>query len=290
MNINEIPDPPIKPTRTPKIVKDQDKEAFFSAGANIGGAPTRDYSNPNAQPHQGGIWHQINQQLAQIEQASKATRRARTSQDKGGAWIFTVIVTMFIMGSVMVNIFSEYSDDASELVSNQDNQSPAPSEEYDESTTPEDVESIAYENQATNCLSLDVPEGSSFETDSPLNGEYVCEVSFYNGFTSASDGFAYNGEFSYTGPIDYISVLGYEVIDVATVGDISRYEIADSGIDGLKLYIFWVRDFNLPGQSADSTLQAIHLYLYDLEAGANDVDQAIAQTALDTFTIELQPQ
>lgn len=265
MNIADLPPPPIKPTKTPRIVKDQAKEQRYAAGASLADA----HANEHSSPTQGGLWYQIGRLIEEQEKQAQRRREnflgnvgksesenvyetpTRKSSSKWslviiGVWLlfaFPGILAAFIGG------FQISQDDSfNDAVYTGDSQ----------------ASEIAVYN--TGCLEIELPKDSYFTT----MGANDCEVSFTQGYTISTPSqlvFEKNGIgtsetiFRYQNMEElFDSSPQLEIIRRFRINGAEVYEITADYLKASYVYSFWVRDFNLIDEQGDR-IETVILYL-----------------------------
>ena len=287
MNINQIPEPPIKPTPLPKIVKDQHKELHFTSGQTRQQVSNH---NPNAQPTQGGFMHNLNKYLqAQQTQMQKAQNkrgagyqakvqnvmRNNRHRKKSNPAVAIVIVVIWIMFGVIGNISDEF-DSGSSTTSDIDTSSLF-------SNDPIDPDSVVYTTYENSCYSIDLPDTSRFR-ESTLSD---CEISFSEGYVFARDAFIrFNGEYFYEDIDDYFTNRTEGVtIEDTTINDFPVKVITDDGSQTADEYFFWIRDQNLTDTNGD-IMESLSFYFFSPD---DDAETQIMNTILNSIKIKGGP-
>ncbi len=307
MNINQLPEPPIKPTKLPKIVLDQDKEARFHSGQ----APKYQHStaNPNPTPSRGGLLHQISSYVETQQTYAQKTAAQRTKQPsmpklfagsksagqnlsgKSSNSILTIIFLVVIFGGSAIyegvsSIINEVNSDTS---SDYDYDFDF---DYSYSSGPDlsDSSKVEYEVAETSCIRMKVPIGSDFaqtdEAGSP------CDISFDRGFILTGDAYSYSGGYLYENVEELILSRGFRLIETVEINGRMAHHVDDgSSFENHERYIFWVRDEQIPSDS-DRVIETISLFLYGLDLGnpaeSGQTDTVVSETMLESFEIIAQ--
>ena len=254
MNINELPSPPIKPTKLPSIVKDQHKEAQFAAGQTLTSSAFQ--HNPNAEPNKGGLLSNIAKYLEAQQQASQANARKLSStavksssslpnRKKGSpGWVVAFIVVWIgfgIVSSIVENV--RVADDTPPSFST--SEAPATTE---------------YVTQTTDCLEVTIPEGSWF-LNSGLND---CEVSFDGGYSLSRRNIAsFDGSPFYDDVDDYLFSRGIFNATPVTINGVEAQIVEDtSATSGVSEYLFWIRDLGVVDGDGEP-IDSVSFYLYE---------------------------
>ena len=281
MNINQIPEPPIKPTRTPSIVKDQDKEARFAAGQSLADMHT----NVNAEPHKGGFienvrayveeQNRIAQQRMQEAQskAGAAKPRVRTRTKKKGNPAWAIIFVFFWIGiSALGAIIPEEGFE---------DLSPAPVStgtfEVENTVTLEDLETLER-----GCFTIDLPKGTDIDEVS-IGG--ACGESFDEGYVTEYQAFTFENSQSlsvylYADIDEFFFSNGFTGTLIEESNGAQLYAIEDSFVSS-EQYLLWLRGTGAVNRSGDE-LNAVSLYLWNNNGLDKEVMDAIAKSI--TFT------
>lgn len=275
MNIKDLPPPHIKPTKSPSIMKDTDKEARFAAGQSLG--TSLDSHNPNAQPNKGGIIQNVSKFLEQQNQnigASDSTAFKLPKKKKGNPGIGVAIIIIWILfaiiGSVTEETFDEFDTfDTSPSSSLSDPQS---------SDTAGQIGTVSYE---TSCLRITIPETSIFG-NAGLND---CEVSFDEGYSFSRTAFvSFDGSFFYESAEDYVARRGLEIDAEINVNGQPVYIINDGvAASSTSEYLFWIRDLGITNAEGE-LIESVTFYVFD--SAGNNQELAEIILSVDFFSTQ----
>lgn len=245
MNINEMPPPPIKPTKLPKIVKDQEKEAYFAAGQTLGANLST--HNPNAQPNKGGLLHNVSKyleeqnRLANLKnqnarlQAAVSGNKLRGKKKGNPTWgiIIVVIWIMFaVIGSVQDEIADDFNSTTNDITSNSSlSETPGTSLSQPVLTT-----------QETSCISIDVPEGMNFELPTSATNECIFTFGLGNFSNTWATSTTTDGSYVYADADEFLDALDLPVVEQLEINGYDVYKLEYDRTDSQDEYLFWIRD------------------------------------------------
>lgn len=274
MNIDQIPDGPIKPTKLPKIVLDQHKEAYFKAGQT---APQSN-QNPNAQPNKGGLIANLDKYIQEANVKAEAERnkqrvrqtqsrtnfgkvfdartmRSRTKKKGNPAFAIIAVVIWFGFG-----IVGSISDSVSESGFEFDTDSSDSSLVVE----PIDPANVTYVTQTTDCYTIDLPDYSRYRE----SGDN-CEISFTEGFTLTRSAFvSFTGDFFYEDADEYLENRG-GTVEIIDVNGRKVHKITPESEFSSVEYFFWVRDLELDAGDGE-IIESISFYITQTSTGSDD--------------------